>query len=584
MNFPIKKLSLRIGVLTILTTLIHGAVFSDDREEMLLQQLLFDDENLLDVAIYLNPTDWEELRTMSRQLNFLDEKARMLEPVEIFEYYPGDVYINGVFFDNVGIRKKGFFGSMDPNRPSLKIKFNKYKKGESLAGLKLLTLNNNKQDPSQLNQYLAYRIFRDIGVPASRCGFARVFVNGDYLGVYSNVESVDRSFVQRHFGTEKGNLYEGALSDFFPNWAGNFETKISVKENKKRDIHRLSSALLSDDSKLLETLEQALEIDQFLSFWAAEVLLGHWDGYTGNRNNFFIFRPHNDGRFTFIPWGADQLAARKNPAFWDFTPPKSIWAGSAVTHRLYAHPDGQKLYRQRFRELLENHWDEAGLIADLRHRQNLLKPHLTIPIEEHEKAFQKLITFIQNRRDEVAEELDGPAPVWPRPAVEPPLVKEIGEVKIHFDAKVLSKSPLENAPIFENPDRDSNAGYKMRLDGKDIVFLNTAAFAHIHQGGSKRVIFVGELPDKDGDCLVVGFGIPENAWKGTAEVNGFYSQINLNKEGYKFLGTIHGPLQLKKTIENSEERISGEGRLAIKIIIQKEVIWNQKRSGENHGG
>ena len=39
---------------------------------------------------------------------------------------------------------------------------------------------------------------------------------------------------------------------------------------------------------------------------AVENFLGHWDGYTGpNVNNYFV-RSNTRGKFTFIPWGADQ--------------------------------------------------------------------------------------------------------------------------------------------------------------------------------------------------------------------------------------------------------------------------------------
>ena len=53
---------------------------------------------------------------------------------------------------------------------------------------------NNKQDPSIVSQFLTYRLFNQVGVQAPRVGFARVTVNGTYLGVYSNVESVEKPF------------------------------------------------------------------------------------------------------------------------------------------------------------------------------------------------------------------------------------------------------------------------------------------------------------------------------------------------------------------------------------------------------
>src|SRR5690606_32903219 len=104
--------------------------------------------------------------------------------------------IDGVTIDSVAIRKKGFIGSLDEQRPSLKVKFDEYIEQDPIAGLDRLTLNNNKQDESQVSQYLTYRLFNAAGVPAPRCNFARVTVNGEYLGIYSNVESIRRPFLE----------------------------------------------------------------------------------------------------------------------------------------------------------------------------------------------------------------------------------------------------------------------------------------------------------------------------------------------------------------------------------------------------
>ena len=76
-----------------------------------------------------------------------------------YEYVPAKVTIDGVTFQKVGLRKKGFIGSQDTTRPSLKIKLDLFEAGQKIDGLKTLTLNNNKQDVTLMNQYLGYRMF-----------------------------------------------------------------------------------------------------------------------------------------------------------------------------------------------------------------------------------------------------------------------------------------------------------------------------------------------------------------------------------------------------------------------------------------
>ena len=106
------------------------------------------------------------------------------------------------------MRKKGFFGSGISTRPSLKVRFDKFVKKRRFHGLDQLTLNNNVQDPSQIHQYMTYWFFAKAGVVAPRCNFARVSVNGEDLGIYSNVESIRKPFLKRVFAS-KGDLYEG---------------------------------------------------------------------------------------------------------------------------------------------------------------------------------------------------------------------------------------------------------------------------------------------------------------------------------------------------------------------------------------
>ena len=67
---------------------------------------------------------------------------------------------------NVGIRKKGFLGSVNAQRPSLKIHFDKFEAKKRFSGLEMMTLNNNGTDPDQVSQYPYYYIFRKAGLAA----------------------------------------------------------------------------------------------------------------------------------------------------------------------------------------------------------------------------------------------------------------------------------------------------------------------------------------------------------------------------------------------------------------------------------
>ena len=129
----------------------------------------------------MKPADWEKVRWEKRSLGQADGGAKRKTG---FTYQRGELRINGTLVGTVGVRKKGFIGSLSAQRPSLKLKLHEYVKEQSFAGIKRLTLNNNQQDNSQIRQYLSYQWFRRAGLAAPRCNFARVIVNGkDHLFV-----------------------------------------------------------------------------------------------------------------------------------------------------------------------------------------------------------------------------------------------------------------------------------------------------------------------------------------------------------------------------------------------------------------
>jgi spore coat protein CotH len=65
--------------------------------------------------------------------------------------------------------------------------------------MKRLTLNAMTQDTSKIHEYGAYALFNAMGVPASKTGWARVYVNGVDRGLYLNVEQPDEVFASKRF-------------------------------------------------------------------------------------------------------------------------------------------------------------------------------------------------------------------------------------------------------------------------------------------------------------------------------------------------------------------------------------------------
>lgn len=159
------------------------------------QKKLFGDE-VLSIDIQVSDDDWQSL---------LDNAMNK-------EYIAGDLLINGVRFNDVGIRTKGNssltqLASTDGDRYSLQFKFDYYAKGQTCYGLDSFCVNNVLGDATYMKDYISYNIMNYIGVETPLVNYANVTVNGEDLGFYIALERYDKSFLDRAFGTSGGQLY-----------------------------------------------------------------------------------------------------------------------------------------------------------------------------------------------------------------------------------------------------------------------------------------------------------------------------------------------------------------------------------------
>ncbi len=225
-------------------------------------------------------------------------------------WVPGTFEYEGWFYDPVGIRLKGNH-TLRPldDKPAFKVKFNEYVKGTRFLGLEELVLNNMVVDRSMLREWVAYRVFRAVGAPAPRVGYAEVTVNGMEYGLYVNLESYDDEFLERVYEDPSGNLYEeeGAADvhrnvDLWDQDEG---------EDKSRDDLRALAALASQEGDAVFYGDQAIiDMPRFFGFMAGEVIIGHFDGYVGAHNYFIYHEPAAD-LWSFLPWSLDQALARR---------------------------------------------------------------------------------------------------------------------------------------------------------------------------------------------------------------------------------------------------------------------------------
>jgi spore coat protein CotH len=375
--------------------------------EPLTADTLFAHDHLMQVEVTMDPDDWQALRISHRETG--ENFSQIVE--KPYEYYSATAVIDGREIGEVGIRKKGFFGSAISTRPSLKLKLDYVDEGKEFAGQDRLTFNNNNQDPTRAQTVLVYQFMNDAGVFSPRSNLARIVVNGEDLGIYTHVESVRKPFIKRLFGKSKGDLWEGYAGDFTESEYGRIVHKWG-EDDEGASLQQLYDLLQNPEPIALESVEKLLDLDAFITLWATEVLIGHWDGYASNRNNYYIFRPKKTGLFYFTPWGPDSAFSDPGP-FIPAPVPKSFKARGYLCERLWELPEVRSRYRKEMQRLLDDVWDEKKMLAQLQQVRTLTKDSLTVPEAAVEKSSRSIVEFIETRRADVQAELDLPATDWP---------------------------------------------------------------------------------------------------------------------------------------------------------------------------
>jgi spore coat protein CotH len=394
---------------------------------------LFDPNRVVKVEIQIEPDSWNQLRAQQRTYVSLFRGACLAQPfAHPFTWFPADLTIDGQARANIGVRKKGFLGSLDISKPALKLDLTEFQANDPVYGTKKLTLNNAKQDPALIRQCLGYDLFTKAGLPAPRCNFAEVIVNGASLGVYVNVEEIRKPMLARYFANTEGNLYEGTFSDFHPLLVNTFEAQSNEFTNDRSDLDAVITALDSSQANTLAELASLVDLDAFVRYWAMEALVGQWDGFTSNRNNYYAYHDPSSDKFHFIPWGADTILADGYPiASLDPAVNKAVFAYSAIARRLVDDPQMRVRYLQEMQALLDTVWEEAAIQGEIDRMQNLLGPY-TGDLSEH---IQVVRDFVSTQRMRIATAIAEEFPSFPPIEILNPCLVRNGSVSGAFVAE-----------------------------------------------------------------------------------------------------------------------------------------------------
>ena len=364
---------------------------------------LFDIQRMQEIQLVMSSRDLAEMRE-----NYLDAK-----------YYVADFTWNGIRVRNVGIKMRGL-STRSPIKPGLRVDFNRYIAKQKFLGLHSLILDNALRDPSMIRERTSMAFIEHMGQPASRESFARLYLNGEYQGVYALVEAIDKEYLARNLGENEGYLlnhkylngfHAEDLGDDLSEYKTRFEVQThqleadSIIYSPVRELFREVNHPV--DGAWRSRVSEYLDLDKFVTYLAIENFLSEDDGFLGYAGmaNFYLYRRADSNTHRLLAWDRDSTFDRIERSIFERVDE------NILVRRVLRYEDLRKRYldtlEQCARAASENNWLDteirrvSALIKDAVYDDNA-KMNSN---EEYDQAVVFLTDFAKRRPEFVLNEV-----------------------------------------------------------------------------------------------------------------------------------------------------------------------------------
>ena len=243
-------------------------------------------------------------------------------------WVPATIEFNGLSWTNVGVRYKGNSSLMSGWRNGtlklpLKLDFDEFEdeypdiKNQRFYGFKQLSLSNAFNDGTYMRDVITSDILADTGLPVAETAYYNITI--DYgegpvdLGLYVMIEVVDDTVIDRVYGDDAGNIYEGdgagvsLATGTINKIQSSFQKENNIEEADWSDIEALYKVLHSEErisapEAWRANMEEVFDVDIFLEWLAISSVIQNWDTYGSMSHNFYLYHNPVSGQLEWISW------------------------------------------------------------------------------------------------------------------------------------------------------------------------------------------------------------------------------------------------------------------------------------------
>jgi len=269
------------------------------------------------IEVFLETEDWDYILHPDNELSNVEHPATFI--------YTSTAGSDTLY--DVGFRLRGNT-SRGAGKKSFKLSMNTFEAGRRWNGLKKLNLNGEHNDPSIMRSRMVWEFMRAQEMVAPRYSHVELYVNGEYRGLYLNLEHVDEHFLAKRFANPSGKLWkctypadlsfngvDGEDYTFNHEWDDTrvYDLKFGgtglngdPTGEDYNPIAELATILHQVSTEDLPCeIEQIFDVSAFLKLAAIEILVGHWDNYFGNMNNYYLYERPEDGKLMMLSYDVD---------------------------------------------------------------------------------------------------------------------------------------------------------------------------------------------------------------------------------------------------------------------------------------
>ncbi len=321
---------------------------------------------------------------------------------------------------------------------SYKIELNK---NAPWDGYQTVNLNKHPYDDVRIRNKLSFDLIKDIpDITSLKTQFVHLFVKdyseGDYsatfkdYGLYTQIERIDRDYLENHGLDRAGNLYKVENFEFY-----RYEDEIKLSddidynEDDFEDILEIKNG--DDHSKLIEMLDDVnneymhintvinkhFDRNNLLTWLSINILTDNID--TASRN-YFLYSPSDSDTWYFLPWDYDKGLGAYSDRRGMWQRGVSNYFGNVLIRRFLENSTNfqdlskkvDEIYKIMNREKVENlveQYEPIALEYLSREPDNL---NGFVDIEEVKEEFDELPSQIDKNYRDYYESIQKPLPVF----------------------------------------------------------------------------------------------------------------------------------------------------------------------------